>query len=82
LVHERWIDGKPVADEAVLDAPELGPVADTAALYDSVKAMRTLPIGKTAILPIAAAAALPLLAVLTLQMPVKELLLKLLKALV
>ncbi len=34
LVKERWIDGKPVADDPVLDAPELGPVADMAAPYE------------------------------------------------
>ncbi len=82
LVHERWILGRPVADDAVLNAPELGPVADTAAVFDAVKAMRTVPIGKAAVLPIAAAAILPMLAVLAIQVPVKELLLKLLTALI
>jgi hypothetical protein len=82
LVRERWIEGKPLADDAVLNAAELGPVADTGALFDAVKAMRTVPVGKTAILPIAAAAAAPLLAVLAIQMPVKDILLKLLKTLI
>lgn len=44
--------------------------------------MRTVPIGKTAIIPIAAAAAVPLIAVLALQVPVKDLALNLLKALI
>ncbi|HSD40408.1 MAG TPA: hypothetical protein VLD36_00935 [Burkholderiales bacterium] len=52
------------------------------AAYDAVKAMRTVPIGKTAIIPIAAAAAVPLIAVLALQVPVKDLALNLLKALI
>lgn len=82
LVGERWIEGKTLADDALLNAPELGPVVDIAAAYDAVKAMRTLPIGKSAIVPIAAAAAAPMLAVLAIQVPVGELLLKLLKALV
>jgi hypothetical protein len=82
LVRERWIEGKTLDDDALLNAPELGPVVDIAAAYDAVKAMRAVPIGKTAIVPIAAAAAAPLLAVLALQVPVGELLLKLLKALV
>lgn len=80
LVRQRWIDGQPLADEAVLNAPELGPVADTGALFDAVRSMRTVPIGRSAILPIAAAAVAPLIAVLAIQMPVKELLLKLLQA--
>ena len=82
LVRERWIEGKPLADDAVLNAAELGPVADTGALFDAVKAMRTVPVGKTAILPIAVAAAAPLLAVLAIQMPVKDIALKLLKTLI
>jgi hypothetical protein len=82
LVRERWIEGKALEDDAVLNAPELGPVADTAAAYDAVKAMRTVPIGKAAIVPVAAAALAPMVAVLAIQMPIRELLLKLLKALV
>ncbi|MFO1364161.1 MAG: hypothetical protein U1F45_17170 [Burkholderiales bacterium] len=39
LVHARWIEGKRVGDDALLAAPELGPVADTVAVYDAVKAM-------------------------------------------
>lgn len=80
LVHERWIDGRPVADQALLDAPELGPVADTNALYDAVKAMRTVPFGKSSILPVTVAAALPMLAVLALQVPVARILKGLLHA--
>lgn len=82
LVRERWVEGKALADDALLNAPELGPVADTAAAYDAVKAMRAVPIGKTAVVPIAAAAVAPMLAVLALQVPVGELLMKIVKALV
>jgi hypothetical protein len=82
LVHERWIEGRALANDAVLQAPELGPVADTAALFDSVRAMRTVPISRSTVLPIAAAAVLPMLGALAIQVPAKELLLKLLKALV
>lgn len=44
--------------------------------------MRTSLLGKAAIVPVALAAALPMVAVLTLQLPVKQLLQALLKALV
>ena len=81
LVRERWIEGKTVDDDAVLNAPELGPVADTVSAYDAVKAMRTVPVGKAAIVPLAVAAAVPMIAVLALQMPVKDLALTLIKAL-
>jgi hypothetical protein len=82
LVRERWIEGRQLHDDAVLNAPELGPVADTAALFDTVKSMRTVPVGKVAVLPIAAAAVAPMVAVMALQMPVKDLALTLLKALI
>lgn len=80
LVHVRWIGRRPIDDQPLLDAPELGPVADTNALYDAVKAMRTVPFGMSAVMPIAAAAALPMLAVLALQVPVATLLKRLLHA--
>jgi hypothetical protein len=80
LVHERWIAGHVVSRPEILEAPELGPVADTAALYESVARMRRLPAGISAMAPVALAAALPIVAALALQMPVKDLLLKLLKA--
>jgi hypothetical protein len=81
LVRERWIEGRQLHDAAVLDAPELGPVADTAALFASVQAMRTVPLGMASIVPLAAAASLPMAAVLALQVPIKDMLLTLLKAL-
>jgi hypothetical protein len=49
-------------------------------LYDAVKSMRSVPLGKNSVLPVALAAALPIIAVLALQLPVKQLLLTLLKA--
>ncbi len=49
-------------------------------MFDAVKAMCALPVGKAAVLPLAAAVA-PMLAVLALQVPVKDLVLKLVKAL-
>jgi hypothetical protein len=82
LVHRRWIGGEQLENEALLEARELGPVADTAVLYQSVEKMRTIPIGKRAILTIAIPALLPILAVFALQVPIKEMLLKLLKAVV
>ena len=81
LVHQRWIEGKPTQDD-LLDAPEIGPVADTAAIYQAVRAMRPVPVTAAAILPLALAAALPMIAVLSVYMPIKEILAKLLKAVV
>lgn len=82
LVHRRWIEGRKVADEPILDAPEIGPVADAAAMYEAVVKMRLAPIGKVSIAGILLPLALPLLVVAALQVPLKDLLLKLAKALV
>lgn len=81
-VHQRWIEGRTLADDGLLSAPELGPVADTAALYESVSQMRGAPIGKPSLLVIALPAILPLLAVVAIQIPIKDILVKLLKTLV
>jgi hypothetical protein len=82
LVHKRWIEGHEVGRPPVLEAPELGPVADTAAMYAAVRSMKSVPLGKGSVLTVALAAALPIIAVLALQLPVKALLLTLLKAVV
>ena len=81
LVRRRWIEREPVGDEPILSAPELGPVADTLALYESVRKMRTLPIGRRSLIAILVPAAIPMLAVVAIEIPVKDLLLGLLKAL-
>jgi len=81
LVHRRWILREPVAADPILDAPEIGPVADAAAMYDAVAAMRIVPIGKSAILHVVVPLALPMLVIAAMQVPIGELLLKLVKAL-
>jgi hypothetical protein len=80
-VRRRWIEGEAVPEDGLLEAPELGPVADTIALYDAVKAMRAAPIGMRSLLPILVPASLPVLVVLALQIPLKTLVLGLLKVL-
>ena len=82
LVHRRWILREIVGEAAILDAPEIGPVADAASLFDAVKRMRMAPIGKGSIVRILVPIAMPMIVVALLQIPVKELLVKLLKALV
>ncbi len=82
LVHRRWIDGDDtVGSEAVLSAPEIGPVADANALYEAVSRSRTMLVGKRALLAVAVPTALPLLAMFAIEVPVKDLLLKLVSTL-
>lgn len=81
LVEHRWIRGETVDDRGLLDAPELGPVADTLTLYEAVARLRTAPIGKQSIVTVAAAAILPMLPVIAIQIPIKDQLLSMLKIL-
>jgi hypothetical protein len=81
LVRRRWIGRETVEDGGLLSAPEIGPVADTIALYDAARGMRTLPIGRRSLVAVLLPAAIPLLAVLAIEIPLKDLLLGLLKTL-
>lgn len=82
LVRRRWILGESVGEPSLLEAPEIGPVADTAAIYEAVQNMRTVPVGKISLMAVVIPAALPLLALLSVQIPIKDILLTLLKTLV
>jgi hypothetical protein len=73
-VRRKWILGDAKEDDPLLSAPEIGPVADTVALYEAVQRMRPVPLGKTALLAIAVPVLIPFVAVLAIQIPLKELL--------
>jgi hypothetical protein len=81
LVRRRWILGERIADDAMLTTPELGPVADTAAIYEAVRRMRPLPFGLPAVAAVLLPAVLPMVMVAALRVPVKDLLLGLVKVL-
>ncbi|MFM0644590.1 hypothetical protein PQR14_09675 [Paraburkholderia bryophila] len=82
LVRARWILGKDIGAPAILDAPELGPVADVQALFDAVRRMRTFPVGKLGVLAIAGPAVLPMLYVVAIQFPLTSLVGKVIKTLI
>jgi hypothetical protein len=75
--ERRWIrreaDGP---DAPLLAAPEIGPVADTVALYEAVSRTRPVPLSRRSVVPIVLAAALPLLPVVATQIPLREVLVK------
>ncbi len=79
LVHQRWIEGRSPDSrkpgEAILDAPELGPVADVAVLYESVRASRRSPVSLRALLTVLVPLVIPPLVVLATQIPLQEILL-------
>jgi hypothetical protein len=82
LVHKRWIQDEPIADDALLQAPEIGPVADTLSIYEAVTQMRIAPIGKTALISIILPAAIPLIGLFSIQIPIKDALLKILASII
>jgi len=77
-VDTRWIAKQRVPDTPMLDAPELGPVADVQAMYQAVASMRPAIISKSVLVKIVVPAALPLLVLAATQWPLKSTLSKLL----
>lgn len=81
-VRRKWILREPVEDrEELLSAPELGSVADAGALYEAVERMRTIPIGTQALAGALVPAVVPLIAVAAIRIPIKDMLLTILKTL-
>ncbi|GIK86967.1 MAG: hypothetical protein KJ018_07650 [Burkholderiales bacterium] len=81
-VHARWIERTPAAHDAdLLAAPEIGPVADTAAIYEAVARMRMAPITMASVLAVLVPAVIPMLLVVASKIPLKTLLLSLARAL-
>jgi hypothetical protein len=80
-VHERWIERRPRVENELLSAPEIGPVADTHAIYHAVARIAAVPVGRRALGAVIAPAVVPMIVVAMLQIPAKDLLLMILKAL-
>ncbi len=78
LFARRWMQRETVDDAGILGAPEIGPVADTVGLYEAIRRIRLLPVGRASIAPIILAVAVPLVAVFATQMPLKEAVFKIL----
>jgi len=80
-VRQVWIDGAPEAKAPLLEPTGVGPIADAATMYDAVRRMRSLPVGKGSLAGILVPILVPMLIVVALRIPVKDMLLNLLKAL-
>ena len=63
--------GEAVVDDGLLDAPELGPVADTLTLYQAIESSAA-PIGKQSIVTVAGAAMHPHAALIAIQVPIND----------
>jgi hypothetical protein len=82
LVQKRWILGEPVQDDGLLEALELGLLADTIRRYETVKRIKLAPLGKQSLVAVLAPALLPMIPVLAIKLPVKDTLLRLLGVLI
>jgi hypothetical protein len=78
-VRDKWIRHARQQEDALLEAPEIGPVADTITLYEAVARMRPVPLGILGLLAIALPVVIPFVGVLAIQIPLKEMLLRLAK---
>lgn len=81
LFERRWI-GPARPSEQLLGAQEISAATDALALYQSVETLRPVPFGLRSIAPLVMAALLPMLPVLAIEIPIKDLLLRIAKALV
>ena len=81
LVRQRWIQGEKLADDGLIQAAEIGPVADTLSLYEAVRRMQAVPFGKSTLIGIAVPTLVPILVLLSTQVPIKEVLKKIVSAL-
>jgi hypothetical protein len=81
LVRRQWIDGEADAESPMIEPAGVGPIADAATMYDAVRSMRSLPVGRAALAGILGPIVVPMLVVASLQIPARDLLLKLLKTL-
>jgi len=77
-LHERWIEGTTPENEAVLQAPEIGPAADVATLYQMATKIRPVPIGKATLGIVLVPALLPMLLVASLEVSLLDMLVKVL----
>ena len=79
-LHERWVNGKKLEDD-ILSAPEIGPAADVATLYTMATKMQMVPFGKNQLLALVVPAAVPAVLVISLEVPLADLIMSLLKML-
>jgi hypothetical protein len=80
-LRRRWIYGETLGDDAMLEAPELGPGAYTGRLYDAVWSILPVPVGKRTLLGIVALIVLPLLPMVAAEVHLDDALMKVLRTL-
>jgi len=82
LVRQRWLLNQIIPNEELLEIPGIGPIADANAMYVAVTEMRIIPVSKSMLISFLIPLLIPMLVVFSIQIPVKDMLLKLLGSLV
>lgn len=82
LVERRWLRKEDIGSQPLLDAPELGPVADIHVVFDAVERLRPMLLTPRVVMQSIMPAVLPLLPLLAIDVPLAELLKRLLKLVV
>jgi len=80
--HEKWIHQRQANMQELLAAPEMIALTGVASSLDRVRAINYVPVDRITLIEVAAAAAVPMLPVLLTQIPMKELLRLILRAVV
>lgn len=81
LIHARWIKNEKVSSN-LLEAQELGSVADINAMFEAIEKMRIIPFNLKSMIGIVLAAAGPMVFLASTEIPIKDILIKLVKAIV
>jgi hypothetical protein len=69
----KWVRREEAGDDA-LGTADVSSLSDLGAVFDSVRAMRVIPVGRESVIPLLVAAVLPWLAVVMTQVPLVEIL--------
>jgi hypothetical protein len=77
--EQRWV--KESQESEIVGSPDFSSLADLGAGYEAIRSMKTVPIGKDAVVPVVLAALVPMVVAAATQIPIGELL-KLLKLMV
>jgi len=80
-LRRRWILGETLNDDAMLDAPELGPGAYSGRLYDFVSGIWPVPVGKRILISLVGLIALPMVPLVAAEVHLGDALMKVVRTL-
>jgi hypothetical protein len=72
--HQKWIHARQAHIDGLLAAPELNALSALATTFDRLQGINTFPVNRVMLIQIACAAPIPMLPVIMTQIPLKELL--------